>query len=121
MSAVVVPTRVTLCMLWKGYKNFKHFKILVATLSNSPSKSGRSITRMDLVAYRKELVLMSWDVVRSWRLVKWDKLSTCCYVIQDDFSELLRHLASLLRHSYEYPRVSTIYMVGMSCRTRRTL
>ena len=43
---------------------------------------------MDLVAHRTELVVMSWDVMRSRRLVKWGELSTSCYDIQDDFSRV---------------------------------
>ena len=43
----------------------------VASRSNSPSKKwvghGRSTTRTDLVAYPTELVVISWDVVRSRR------------------------------------------------------
>ena len=37
---------------------------------------GRSITRTDLVAYRTELVVMMWVVVRSRRLVKHGELPT---------------------------------------------
>ena len=72
MSVVVIHKSsqiVATCSLSrKGYKNFKWFKILVTTHRNSLSKNGRSITRTDLLAYRTEL-LMSLDVVPSWRLV----------------------------------------------------
>ena len=86
---------------------------------------GRNITRTDLVAYRTELVVMSWDVVHSWRLVKTGELPTRYLrvntILKETSHEFLRHLTSLLRHLYEYPRVPTTYIVGMSCRTRRAL
>ena len=74
-------------MSWKGYENFKRFKILVAGRSNSPSSSGRSITRTDLVAYRTELE-MSWDGVHSRRLFKHGEIPTSCYDIEGDFSRV---------------------------------
>ena len=76
-----------------------------------------SITRNDLVACRTELVVMSWDVVRSLRLVKYCELptsylrvATSCYDIQGDFSRVAatsREFTTTFLHSYEYPRVST--------------
>ena len=75
---------------------------------------------------------MSWDVVHSRRLVKHGELPTrylrvatrylrVATILKETSYEFLRHLTSLLRHSYEYPRVPTTYIVGMSCRTRRAL
>ena len=82
---------------------------------------------------------MSWDVVHSRRLVKHGELPTryvrvatrylrvatrylrVATILKETSHEFLRHLTSLLRHSYEYPRVPTTYIVGMSCRTRRAL
>ena len=78
---------------------------------------GRNITRSDLVACRTELVVMLWDAVHSRRLVKHGELPTrylrVTTILKETSHEFLRHLTSLLRHSYEYPR--------LSCRTRRTL
>ena len=100
---------------------------------------GRSTTRTDLVACRTELVVMLWDVMHSWRLVKHGELPTrylrvatrylrvatrylrVATILKETSHEFLRHLTSLLRHSYEYPRVPTTYIIGMSCRTRRAL
>ena len=72
---------------------------------------------------------MSWDVVHSRRLVKHGELPTrvatrylrVATILKETSHEFLRHQISLLRHSYEYPRVPTTYIVGMSCRTRRAL
>ena len=72
---------------------FKRFKILIATRSNLPSKSGWSITLTDLVAYRTELVVMPWDVVHSLRIFQIWRVATIFKVTS---RELLRHLASLL-------------------------
>ena len=121
MSAVVVQKSsqlvATLSMSWKSYENFKQFKILVASGSNSYLKwagHGRSITRTDLVACRTELVVMSWDVVHSRRLVKHGELPTrylrvatrylpVATILKETSHEFLRHRTSLLLHSYEYP------------------
>ena len=62
-----------------------------------------SITRNDLVACRTELGVMSWDVVRSLRLVKYGELPTSylrATIFKATSRELHPHLASLLRHSY---------------------
>ena len=75
---------------------------------------------------------MSWDVVHSRRLVKRGEFPTrylrvatrylrVATILKEISHEFLRHLTSLPRHSYEYPRVPTTYIVGMSCRTRRAL
>ena len=97
---------------------------LVATRSMS-WKGCESITRTGLVAYRTELVVMLWDVVHSRRLGKHGQLPTrylrVAAILKETSNEFLRHLTSLPRHSYEYPRVPTTYIVGMLCRTRRAL
>ena len=75
---------------------------------------------------------MSCDVVHSRSLVKHDELPTrylrvatgyprVATILKETSHEFLRHLTSLLRHSYEYPRVPTTNIIGMSCRTHRTL
>ena len=55
---------------------------------------------------------MSWDVVHS--LVKHGELPTSylgvAMTLKATSHEFLRHLTSLLRHSYEYPRVPTTYI-----------
>ena len=83
------------------------------------------MTRTDLVAYRTELVVMSWDVVRSRRLVKHGELPTgylrVATTLKATSHEFLRHLTSSLRQAYEYPRVPKTFIVEMSCRTRRAL
>ena len=112
MSVVAVHKSsqlVTNCSLsWKGYKSFKRFKILVATHSNSPSKSGWgmggwSITHTDLVAHHTKLVVMSWDVmgccVLSASCQKWQvthELLQVATILKATSRELLRHLESLL-------------------------
>ena len=88
---------------------------------------GRSITSTDLVAYRTELVVISWDVLCSRRHVKHGELPTSymylrvATALKASSHEFLRHLTSLLRHSPEYPRVPSTYIVEMPCRTRRAL
>ena len=68
---------------------------------------------------------MLWDFVHSRRLVKHGKLPTrylrVATILKETSHEFLRHLTSLLQHSFEYPRVPTTYIVGMLCRTRRAL
>ena len=75
---------------------------------------------------------MSLDVVHSRRPVKHGELPMrylrvatrylrVATILKETSHEFLRHLTSLLRHSYEYPQVPTTYIVGMSCRTRRAL
>ena len=100
----VFPTR---SMSWKGYENFKRFKILVASRLLKWAGHGQSITRTDLVAYRTELLVMLWDVVHSQRVVKHGELPTrylrVATTLKATSHEFLRHLTSLLRHAYEYP------------------
>ena len=120
MSAFVVQNSsqlvATRSMSWKGYGNFKRFKILVASRSKG---HGWSITRTDLVACRTKLVVMSWDVMHSRRLVKHGELPTrylrvarrylrVATILKETSYEFLRHLTSLLRHSYEYPQHARI-------------
>ena len=75
---------------------------------------------------------MSWDVMHSRRLVKHGELPTrylrvatrylrVATILKETCHEFLRHLMSLLRHSYEYPRVPKTCIVGVSGRTRRAL
>ena len=52
------------------YKEYRIFVIF---------ESGSSVTRTDLVAYHTELLVMSWDVVRSRCLVKYGELPMSCY------------------------------------------
>ena len=78
MSVVVIHKSsqfvATRSLSWKGYENFKRFKILVAThrlkVGGAWAGHGRSITRTDLVAYRTELVVMLWNVEHSRCTVK---------------------------------------------------
>ena len=68
---------------------------------------------------------MSWDVVCSRRLAKNGELPTgylrVAATLKATSHEFLRHVVSLLRHAYEYPRVPRTCIVEMSCRTRRAL
>ena len=68
---------------------------------------------------------MSWDVVHSRRLVKRGELPTRYLRVAMRYLQVATILKEtsheFLRHSYEYPRVPTTYIVGMSCRTPRAL
>ena len=60
---------------------------------------------------------MSWDVVRSRRLVKYGELLTRYLRVATTFKatshEFLRHVTNLLRHAYEYPRVPKTFIIEM--------
>ena len=60
---------------------------------------GRSITRTDLVAYRTEVVVMSWDVMHSLHLVIHDELPTrylrVATILKETSHKFLQHLMSL--------------------------
>ena len=80
-------------------------------------RAGQSITHTDLVAYRAELVVMSWDVVRSRHLVKLGELPTrylrVATTLKATSHKFLRHLTSLLRHAYKNPRVPKTFIVDV--------
>ena len=52
--------------------------ILAATRRLKVGGHVRSITRADLVTYRTELVVMSWNVVRSRRLITYGMIRYGC-------------------------------------------
>ena len=80
---------------------------------------GRSITRTDLIAYRTELVVMSWDVVRSRHLVKHGELPTSYVRV----ATVLKATTTSHELTTPFRRVSATFHdlyrnIRTSCRTR---
>ena len=98
MSSVVVNNSphiaITRSLSWSTYENFKLLKNLATTRRLKWEEHKSYGSRSALVDCRKDLALMSWLLVRSWRLAKHGDIArvpTSCVLVATKCYDITRY------------------------------